>query len=99
MNQLTPPPAPIGIFPGFIAKQTETLVLKGHYVGGSYDVSTIDGRQFLSVKAEGALLSHRKYVYGIEDTHLCTIRRETWTIPDVSLFYQKIASWRPRIVF
>ena len=84
MSQLTPPSAPIGIFPAFIAQRPETLVLKSHFINGKFDVSTLGGTPLLSVKAESASLSHRKHVFDIQGTHLCTILRETWTIPGVS---------------
>ncbi len=55
-----PLPAPIGIFPAYVAKQNECLVFNGRYVSDSYDVSTLAGQPLFKVKDTELSLSDRK---------------------------------------
>lgn len=80
MSQLPPSRTPLALFPDFVAQRAETVVIKGRYVGDSYDITTLDGRPLLTVKAEAMSLSHRKRIYDANGRHIFNIRKETWNI-------------------
>ncbi|CAK7268514.1 hypothetical protein SEPCBS57363_003132 [Sporothrix epigloea] len=76
---LQPLPVQIGIFPQYIANQTETLVLKEKILslsGDSFDVRLANGQPLLKVKGKLLTLGSRKSVYDCNDTHLFDIYRE-----------------------
>lgn len=80
---LAPAPQPIGIFTDFIARQTETLVLKEHVMslsGDSFSVKTSDGRAILQVKGDVLSLSGRKHISDMSGKPLFDLRKEHLTI-------------------
>ncbi|KAL1647989.1 hypothetical protein SLS58_002313 [Diplodia intermedia] len=82
--QLPPYPTPLGLFPSFIARQAEPLVLKEKVMslsGDSFSIKTVDGRAILQVKGEYFSLSGRKHVMDMQGNVLFTIRKEHFSIP------------------
>ncbi|OJD31870.1 uncharacterized protein BKCO1_4300098 [Diplodia corticola] len=82
--QLPPCPTPIGLFPSFIARQTEPLVLKEKVMslsGDSFSVKTVDGRAIVQVKGEYFSLSGRKHVMDMQGNVIFTIRKEHFSFP------------------
>ncbi|KAI8626349.1 DUF567-domain-containing protein [Xylariaceae sp. FL1651] len=72
-------PAPIGLFQQFIARQSESLVLKEKVLslsGDSFDIKTISGQPILQVKGETLSLSGRKHVSDMNGNVLFTIRKK-----------------------
>lgn len=83
MAQLPPSPQPLGVFRNYIARQTESLVIRERVMslsGDSFDIKTIDGRDILQVKGEAFSLSGRKSVMDVHGNHLFTIRKEHFTL-------------------
>jgi len=81
---LSPSPYPIAVFPNYIARQSETIVMTEKLLSladDSFTVKTIDGREILQVKGENLSLSHRKRVCNMQGTHLFTIRKEVMHFP------------------
>ncbi|CAK7207285.1 hypothetical protein SEUCBS139899_010095 [Sporothrix eucalyptigena] len=77
--ELKPLPAQIGVFPQYIASQTETIVLKEKVLslsGDSFDVLLANGQPLLKVKGKFFTLGSRKSVYDTAGTHLFDIYRE-----------------------
>jgi hypothetical protein len=69
----------VGVFPQFIAQQTEQLVLKEKVLslsGDSFDIKTVDGRPILQVKGEALSLSGRKRVMDMQGVPLFDIRKK-----------------------
>lgn len=63
MAQLAPVQRPIGVFPNFIAKGTEALVIKERVFslsGDSFDITDAQGRAVFKVEAHHISLSGRK---------------------------------------
>ncbi|KAI0884135.1 DUF567-domain-containing protein [Annulohypoxylon maeteangense] len=63
--QLAPFPRPVGIFGPFIAKQSETLVLREKVMslsGNSFDITLANGQPIFKVKGESMTLSNRMNV-------------------------------------
>lgn len=82
--QLPPTPAQIGIFPNFIARQSETLVLKEKVLsisGDDFSIKTLDGRPIFKVHGEVFSMSGRKKVVDMQGNHLFTIRKQHFSIP------------------
>ncbi|CAK7216512.1 hypothetical protein SCUCBS95973_002823 [Sporothrix curviconia] len=80
---LQPLPAQIGIFPQYIARQPETLVLKEKILslsGDSFDVLLANGQPLLKVKGKVFTLGSRKSVFDMSGTHLFDIYREVMHI-------------------
>ncbi|CAK7243248.1 MAG: hypothetical protein STHCBS139747_004761, partial [Sporothrix thermara] len=79
-HDLPPLPTQVGIFPQYIARQTETLVLKEKIVslsGDSFDVLLASsGQPLLTVKGKVFTIGGRKSVYDTSGTHLFDIYRE-----------------------
>ncbi len=79
MVSLQPLKAPTGIFPQFIAKGTETLVLKEKVfslTGDSFDVQNTSGQSILKIKGRKMSISGRKTVTDMNDHHLYDIVKE-----------------------
>ncbi|KAI1635704.1 DUF567-domain-containing protein [Biscogniauxia mediterranea] len=77
--QLAPYPTPMGVFPQFIARQSETLVLKEKVLslsGDSFDVKTVGGQPVFRVEGSAFSLSGRKKVLDVQGNHLFTIRKK-----------------------
>lgn len=81
--ELAPLPEAIGLFSSYIARQSETLILKEKLsIGGdSFSVKTVDGRDVLQVKGEHLSLSGRKTITGTDGTVLFQLRKQTFSIP------------------
>lgn len=84
---LPPTPQPLGIFPSFIAKQTESLILreKGLSLSGADDFSIklLDGRSILQVRGDAFSMSGRKRVLNMQGNHMFTIRKGHFSFPSV----------------
>ncbi|KAK0629506.1 tubby C-terminal-like domain-containing protein [Bombardia bombarda] len=77
--QLAPAPQPIAIFAPFIARQTETLVLREKVMslsGDSFEIKLQNGQPILRVQGSVMSLSGRKSVYDMNGTHLFDIVKE-----------------------
>jgi uncharacterized protein YxjI len=77
--QLAPYPTRCCKFEGFVAQQTETLILKEKVMslsGDSFDIKTVDGRPIFKVKGETFSLSGRKNVMDMNGNVLFTIRKK-----------------------
>ncbi|KAF1958157.1 hypothetical protein CC80DRAFT_408753 [Byssothecium circinans] len=78
-NPLPPVPQPIGIFPQFIAKAPETIVLKEHVLsltGDSFSIKLTNGTPIVQVEGKVMSLSGRKKVLDMQGNHLFSIRKE-----------------------
>ncbi|KAI0976641.1 DUF567-domain-containing protein [Xylaria arbuscula] len=79
MSQLAPYPAPLGLFPHFIARQPESLVLKEKVMslsGDSFDIKLVNGQPIFQVKGETFSLSGRKHFCDPAGNELFTIRKK-----------------------
>lgn len=77
--QLPPLAQPIGQFNGTIAQRPETIVLKEKVLslsGDSFDIKSISGQPFLTVKGRHATMSGRKSVYDMGKNHLFDLYKE-----------------------
>ncbi|KAI1329067.1 DUF567-domain-containing protein [Xylariaceae sp. FL0255] len=77
--QMEPYPTPMGFFPQFMARQTETLVLKERILslsGDSFDIKLVSGQPIFQVQGEAFSLSGRKHLSDMYGNHLFTIRRK-----------------------
>jgi uncharacterized protein YxjI len=77
--QMHPYPTPLGLFPQFFARQSETLVLKEKVLslsGDSFEVKNIQGLPIFQVKGEVLSLSGRKHVMDMAGNVLFTIRKK-----------------------
>jgi hypothetical protein len=75
--QLPPVPAPVAVFPPFIAEYSTTLVMKEQLFSLSDDaftVKTLDGRDVLKITADTFSISARKRVHDPAGNHLFTLR-------------------------
>ncbi|KAI1390610.1 DUF567-domain-containing protein [Hypoxylon trugodes] len=82
-TQLAPLPRPIGVFAPFIARQTETLVLKEKVVslsGNSFDISLANGQPIFKVSGETFSLSQRMNVLDMSGNQLFCIRKRHLSI-------------------
>ncbi|KAI0595297.1 DUF567-domain-containing protein [Biscogniauxia sp. FL1348] len=76
---LAPYPTPMGVFPQFLARQAETLVLKEKVLslsGDSFDVKTAGGQPVFRVEGSAFSLSGRKKLLDARGNHLFTIRKK-----------------------
>ncbi|KAI1437448.1 DUF567-domain-containing protein [Xylaria sp. CBS 124048] len=72
-------PTPMGIFPQYIARQTEALVLKEKVLsisGDSFDIKMLSGQPVFQVKGEVFSLSGRKHFSDMNGNELFTIRKK-----------------------
>ncbi|KAG5935597.1 hypothetical protein E4U53_000408 [Claviceps sorghi] len=79
MAQLPQVTQPIGIFQNFIAKTTETLILKEKVMsvtGDSFDITNVHGTPFMKIKGRYMSMSGRKSVYDMAGNHLYDIVKE-----------------------
>ncbi|KAI1653940.1 DUF567-domain-containing protein [Daldinia decipiens] len=82
--QLPPFPRQIGMFPHFLARQPETLILRERCMslsGNSFDVSLPNGQPIFKVKGEFPSLSRRINVMDISGNFLFCIRKQIFSIP------------------
>jgi uncharacterized protein YxjI len=82
--QLAPVPAPVAVFPSYIAEYPTTLIMKEQIFSLSDDaftVKTLDGRDVLKITADAFSLSARKRVHDAAGNHLFTLRKEIFSIP------------------
>jgi hypothetical protein len=85
--------AAIGIFPQYIAQQSETLILKEKVMslsGDSFSIKTIDGRAIFQVKGNAFSLSGRKAVSDMAGNVLFELRKKHLAIH--STYYAEDAS-------
>ncbi|RYP08678.1 hypothetical protein DL765_008701 [Monosporascus sp. GIB2] len=76
---MNPYPMPLGLFPGFMARQTETLMVKEKGMslsGDSFTIKTVGGQPVFDVKGNFFSLSGRKEVTDMSGNHLFTIRKK-----------------------
>ncbi|KAI1455428.1 DUF567-domain-containing protein [Annulohypoxylon moriforme] len=81
--QLAPFNRPVGIFAPFIAKASETLVLKEKVAslsGNSFDITLSNGQPIFKVKGESLTLSNRMNVMDVGGNLLFCIRKKHLTI-------------------
>ncbi|KAG5982848.1 hypothetical protein E4U55_001255 [Claviceps digitariae] len=79
MAQLPQVAPPIGIYQNFIAKTTETLVLKEKVLslsGDSFDITNAQGTAFMKIKGRHMSISGRKSVYDMAGNHMYDIIKE-----------------------
>lgn len=79
LQQLPPMPQPLGIFDTFIARQTETIILKEKVLslsGDSFDIKLANGTPLLQVKGSVMSLSGRKSVFDMAGGHMFDIQKE-----------------------
>jgi uncharacterized protein YxjI len=79
MAQLPPVAEPIGVYQNFIAKTTETLILKEKVLslsGDSFDITNAQGVAFMKIKGRHMTISGRKSVYDMHNNHLYDIVKE-----------------------
>lgn len=78
-------PSPIALFPQFIARQSETLILKEKVLslsGDSFSIKTYPGQQpVLSVSGNAFSLSGRKTITDMSGSPLFQIRKQHFKIP------------------
>jgi hypothetical protein len=77
--QLPPVAKEISIFPPFVARQTETLVLKEKVMslsGDSFDVCLANGQPLIRVQGKTASISGRKKVYDVGGKYLFDLYKE-----------------------
>ncbi|KAI2643575.1 DUF567-domain-containing protein [Xylaria nigripes] len=77
--QLQPHPTPLGLFPQFLARQYETLIMKEKILslsGDSFDIKTMNGQPLFQVKGEILSLSGRKHFMDMNGRELFTIRKK-----------------------
>jgi len=77
--QLAPAPQPIGVWNQFIARQSETLILREKVLslsGDSFDITLQNGQPILKVQGKVMSISGRKSVYDMAGNHLFDIVKE-----------------------
>ncbi|KAK1756773.1 tubby C-terminal-like domain-containing protein [Echria macrotheca] len=77
--QLAPVPQPISVWNQFLARQTETLILREKVLslsGDSFDITLQNGQPILKVQGKVMSISGRKSVYDMAGTHLFDIVKE-----------------------
>ena len=77
--QLQPVPRPWGVFDQFIARNTETLILKERVfslTGDSFDVRTANGQPVFKIQGRKMTISGRKSVSDMQGNHLFDIVQE-----------------------
>lgn len=82
-SKLQPYPTELGIFPDFIARQPEPLVLKERIMslsGNTFSIKTVDGRAVVQVTGKYFSLSGRKDVLDMQGNLLFTIRRDYFSM-------------------
>ncbi|GAD98142.1 hypothetical protein NFIA_098510 [Paecilomyces variotii No. 5] len=85
MNPTELPPViqPVAIFDQFIARQTETMILKEKIMslsGDSFDVKLASGQPIFRVEGKVMTISGRKSVYNMTNNHLFDIVKEHFHI-------------------
>jgi len=78
-QQLPPVPQPLAIFDSFIARQSETIVLKEKVLslsGDSFSIKLENGTPLLEVKGSIMSLSGRKSLFDMAGGHLFDIQKE-----------------------
>jgi uncharacterized protein YxjI len=83
LPQLQTAPHQVGIFPSFIANQTETLVLREKVMslsGDNFDIKLANGQPILKVEGKVMSISGRKKVYDMNGNHIFSIVKEHFHI-------------------
>lgn len=83
MAQLAPLPSPVGIFPQFFARGSETLVLKEKVLsltGDDFHIKLANGTPILRVEGKVMSISGRKKVFDEQNNHLFDIVKEHFHI-------------------
>lgn len=83
MAQLTQLPSPVGVFPQFFARGSETLVLKEKVLsltGDDFHIKLANGTPILRVEGKLMSISGRKKVFDEQGTHLFDIVKEHFHI-------------------
>ncbi|KAJ9230289.1 hypothetical protein DTO207G8_8035 [Paecilomyces variotii] len=82
-SELPPVIQPVAIFDQFIARQTETMILKEKILslsGDSFDVKLANGQPILKVQGKVMTISGRKSIYDMAGNHLFDIVKEHFHI-------------------
>ncbi len=77
--QFAPLPQPMGVWNQFIARQTETLILREKVMslsGDSFEIKLQSGAPILRIQGKVMSLSGRKSVYDMAGNHLFDIQKE-----------------------
>ncbi|KAH6685797.1 tubby C-terminal-like domain-containing protein [Plectosphaerella plurivora] len=77
--QLSPVGKEISVFPPFVARQTETLILKEKLMslsGDSFDICLANGQPLIRVQGKLGTISGRKKVYDVGGKYLFDIYKE-----------------------
>jgi uncharacterized protein YxjI len=77
--QLAPLPQQVGVFDQFVARATETLVIREKVLslsGDSFEIKLANGQPILRVQGSVMSLSGRKSVFDMANTHLFDICKE-----------------------
>ncbi len=72
-------PQQIGVFDHFVARQTETLILKERILslsGDSFDIKLANGQPLLRVQGKVMSISGRKSVFDMAGNHLFDVCKE-----------------------
>jgi len=83
-HNLVPVGEPLALFPEFIARGPETLIMKEQVMSigdDAFHVKTAAGATVLTISADALSLSRRKRVFAPDGTHLFTIRHHLISIP------------------
>jgi len=73
---LQPLPNPgTAVFPNYIAKKTETIIMKATGMTGSYKLTLSDGSALFTIDSESISWSHRKHVLDSSGREICQIRQ------------------------
>ena len=83
MAQLAPLPSAVGIFPQFIARGSETLILKEKVLsltGDDFHIKLANGTPILRVQGKVMSISGRKKVFDEQGGHLFDIVKEHFHI-------------------
>lgn len=84
-QQLPPVAQPIGIFDNFIARGTETIVLREKLLsltGDSFDISLANGQPIFKVDGRTWSARGKKSMYDTQGNHLMDISKEIMHIHD-----------------
>jgi uncharacterized protein YxjI len=79
MAALAPTPQPIALFPQFIARAPETIVLREKVLslsGDSFEIKLASGSPILQVEGKVLSMSGKKKVRDMQGNHLFTIAKE-----------------------
>lgn len=78
-----PPSDPLAVFPRFIARQNESIVLKERVMslpGDSFSIKTTAGRPLMQVKGKAFSASNQKMITDAQGNHLLTLRKKAFNV-------------------